>query len=538
MDNISQSANKVKDLYQDLSYFDQYGTSVFIFFILVTILFVIYSYTKVMTNIQPIKDDWVNQRCKPQVIPFAGLINTPPGMSKVDFTQKNFTNCMQDILISITGEAVKPLTYVTYLLQEAFNVIGEAINFVRQMLSKIRTTMTTIAQELMGRLANIMVPIQTIIIAFLDSMEKVKGIMTAGIYTSLGTYYALKALMGAIVQFIIIILLILAALIVVLWIIPFTWPVATTMTLVFISLAIPLAIIVVFMTQVLHVQTDMSIPGLPPKPSVCFDKNTMFNMNDGTKKSISVINVGDVLENNIIVTAKLRLNGEFSEMYNLHGTIVSGSHYVKHLDKWIFVRSHPDAKKLQEYKEDIIYCLNTTAKEIVLNGDTYKDWDDLFEDNVKTLLEKCVRNNKRDKTHKLSNIHRFFDGGFIGSTQITLLNGNNIDIKDVEIGHVLRNGEIVYGLVEIEGKKLSGQYVYNLGGNNIFCGGPNLNLSNKNLEKLNSTLDIDLYNKYSKDKIKKQDKLYHLLVDKGKFNVGEIQFYHYDSCVELFLDNI
>ena len=73
MDNISQiqSAKTIKKMYEKLSYFDQYGGSVFLLLILVIILFVIVSYTTVMRSVEPIKNDWPNQRCKPKVIPFA-----------------------------------------------------------------------------------------------------------------------------------------------------------------------------------------------------------------------------------------------------------------------------------------------------------------------------------------------------------------------------------------------------------------------------------------------------------------------------------
>ena len=146
MDNIQQSAKTIKQMYEKLTYFDQYGGSVFMFIILLVVLFVVVSYVTVMRNFQPIKDDWVNQRCKPQVMPFAGLINKPENMSIVDFTGQNFTNCMQNILIGITGNAVQPITYMTLAIREVFQAIAEVIQYIRTMLSSIRSNMTKIAQ--------------------------------------------------------------------------------------------------------------------------------------------------------------------------------------------------------------------------------------------------------------------------------------------------------------------------------------------------------------------------------------------------------
>jgi hypothetical protein len=40
-------------------------------------------------------------------------------------------------------------------------------------------------------------------IALMDTFQKIQGTMTAGLYTMLGSYYTLQALMGAIIELII-----------------------------------------------------------------------------------------------------------------------------------------------------------------------------------------------------------------------------------------------------------------------------------------------------------------------------------------------
>jgi hypothetical protein len=522
MDNIQQSAKTIKQMYEKLTYFDQYGGSVFMFIILLVVLFVVVSYVTVMRNFQPIKDDWVNQRCKPQVIPFAGLINKPDNMSIVDFTGQNFTNCMQNILIGITGDAVQPITYMTLAIREVFSAIAEVIQYIRTMLSSIRSNMTKIAQEVLGRIANIMVPIQQILISFKDAMNKVKGVLTAGLYTALGSYYALKAMLGAIVQMIIIILIILVALIIAMWIIPFTWPVAATMTAVFISISIPLAIIVGFMIDVLHVQTDFSIPSVPSRPRVCFDKDTTFKMADGTNKKILDIEVGDIFKNNVRVNAKMKLDAAGQTMYNLNGTVVSSQHQVKYNDKWIPVCEHPAGKEMARYSEPFLYCLNTSSKEIEISGNTYLDWDELDETNLHEIL-KYIPN-----IQNLEELHRCLDGGFSSSTQIKKMDGTFVNIMDVEAGDILDKNIKVVGVVDIDNSDLKQSYVYNLGNGRIFEGGYNLHICNK-------ILDEKFYKNRAINQ-KTEDKLYHLITEQKIFYVNDVKFYDYDSNVELLLD--
>jgi hypothetical protein len=50
-------------------------------------------------------------------------------------------------------------------------------------------------------------------------------------------------------------------------------------------------------------------------------------------------------------------------------------------------------------------------------------------------------------------IHKYFDGGFHESTMVEMKNGTTREIKDIRVGDVLRNGEIVYGIVELGSKK-------------------------------------------------------------------------------------
>ena len=528
--NIDDSSSKINNMYQNLSYFDNYGSSVFIFIVLIIILFLSFSYFQVMNQLKPIKDDWAAKRCSPKVIPFAGLINKPDNMSIVDFTGQNFTYCMQNILTSITGDAVQPLTYITAGLSEIFKELFEALQFIRNMMANIRASMASIAKEILGRVLNIMTPLQTIIIAVMDSMQKINGVLTAGLYTSLGTYYALKSLLGAIVQFIIIILIILVGLILGMWILPFTWPLAMTMTAVFVSVAIPMAIIIGFMTDVLHVRTDLTIPGVP-KPS-CFDKNTNIKMNDGSFKPISEIEVGEKLANDILVTAKMKLDAKGSIMYNLNGTIVSGTHTIKHGDIWMPVSKYPHKILVEKYEEPYLYCLNTETKRLHINDFIFVDWDELTEDDIKQLLhtESGVRP-KGSTFNSTLDIHKYLDGGFIENTIITLLDGSKREIKDIQIGDVLDGGTKVYGLVEIEGKCLHELCEYNLGSNRILKGGPNINVCDKQISFI-TTLEENI----QKKQIPKQPKLYHLLTDYESFYVDNIKFYHYNSTIELFLD--
>ena len=530
--NKNNGFENLKSMYDNQTYFDQYGSSVIMLIILIFVLFCVISYCLIMVNVQPIIDDWPNQRCKPQIMPIAGFITHPEGVTASEYTAQNFTYCSQNILTSITGEALQPLTYVTSTFTAIANGISNALDSIRGMFDKIRGFFESISKEIMGRIMNIMAPLQQIIISFKDLIGKIQGTMTGGLFTALGSYYTLKSMLGAIAQFIIIILIAMAIIIVILWILPFTWGAAAAGTAVFLGISIPMAIILQFFSDKLHINGLKSIPHLK-----CFDKNTYIEMNDGNSRKINDIQVGDILANNNMVTGKIMVETKGSIMYELDDIFVSDSHIVKYGDSWISVSKHPNAKKCTFYQEPYLYCLNTTNKNIVINGYIFSDWDEINDEDIIN-----IQKNTNHMFNEKNDIHKCLDGGFVGHTEIKLNDGIVKQIKDIRVGDILENNTSVYGIVEINGRSLNGQYIFNLG-NKIVEGGPNLTICDKNIN-VTSTLNlIENYDNYLDNQInskkptsKIENKLYHLLTNKKTFYVNNIRFYDYNASIDLFLD--
>ena len=505
---MDTNLNTITKMYDKLNYFDQYGGSLILFIVITIVVILLVSYFHTMTNIQPIINDWPNQRCKPTIIPFAGLITHPEGVTASEYTSQNFTYCTQNILSNITGFAVEPLTFITNVLQQLANTIQQSIQSIRAMFDKVRNSMQQVSEEIMGRLMNIMTPLMQIIISFKDLIGKIQGTMTAGLFTLLGSYYTLKSLMGAIAQFIIVILITLAAMIAVLWIMPFTWGAAIANTSIFVAISIPMAIILTFMSDVLHINAGYKIPKIK-----CFDKDTLITMHDGTQKKIIDIKTGDILSNNNVVTAKFKVTTEGSDIYELDNVIVSDSHIVKYRNIWIPVSSHPDAVKCESYNEPFLYCLNTTHKIIKINDQIFTDWDEIYDESLNQIL-----NNKIIPIKSRKDIHKYLDWGFAESTKVKLSNGDYKEINKMSIFDVLENGEIVYGVVEIDGTDIAENVLYNLGENNVVEGYiPDLNILRQQIPTTNQ-------------------KLYHLLTDKKIFKMGNTIIPDYNAAIDRFLE--
>lgn len=494
-DAFNNSYNTVKNLYKDIGFMGQYGGDIFLSFIYLLIPVIVFLYFKTIKDSESVKNDWANKRCNPTVIPFAGFINKPNDMSIAEFTQKNFTFCIQSIFLSITSFLLQPLTYVTYRISSIFGNIIQSVNSTRILMSNIRTNISKISSEILNRIINVTVPIKAMVVSFNDLIKKVVAILTAGLYTSITTYLALKAFLGAVAQLIIYVLVAAVAVIVSLWLIPAFWPMAVTGTAIFSAISITMGIFLVFLTQVLHIKTTgLKIPKGPKKPKirVCFDKNTLMKMGDYTIKKISDITPGDELWSNgdtkNIVTSKIKLLTSNSKMYKLGHVIVSGTHRVKHGESWIFVNEHPDAKIVENYNEPVIYCLNTTCKEFTIGDYVFTDWDEITDENYNIINNYFKSNNPQNKGKDLdkSDIHKLFDEGFDEYTYIHLKDRKISKISCVKLGDVLKNGEKVYGLVEI----------------------------------------------LNKDSLGYSNKVYHLLTDKNSFYLNGIQIGDYNSLID------
>jgi hypothetical protein len=335
-------------------------------------------------------------------------------------------------------------------------------------------------------------------------------------------------------------LIFLSVLIAVFWAIPFTFGSAIAATAVYVAAAIPMAILLVFMSKILNVNPGVKIPSIK-----CFDKNTGFILKNGTVKKICNLQLGDKLQNYSIVTSKISVDAVNSIMYNLNGVIVSDSHIVKYGLKWIRVDEHPSSIKIEEYKEPYLYCINTDNKIIELNGIIFTDWDEIFDEDLEKIKNIKLKNIKYgfnvDSNIKSLNdihiedidIHKYLDGGFEGETGIKLKNGTVKKIKNINIGDILDNGEKIYGYVEIDSTNLNEHAIYNLAKNKFIQGGGNINVCDKTIN-FTSTLDLDKRNKKINNDF--DNKLYHLLTNTKTFHINGIKFYDYNSCIDLFLE--
>ena len=516
-DSIFKVINKV---YEKAGFLEKYGGSLWLTIILILVFFVAISYYHVMNNIQPIKADWLNQRCNPSVMPFAGIINKPDDQTAVEFTASNFNNCIYNILTDIIDVFLAPLYYLVNVITETLNMISEALQAIRGVFDSIRKSLTSVSSEIMGRTLNFLIPLQAILMKIRNMFDQTQGVMTAGIYTLLGTYDTIISAVTSIVQIVTTILLSLASIIVVLFAIPFGLglPFAIPLLALFIVI-LCIGLMVWIIDMMILKQFINPLPGIPS----CFDGETILILKNGNKMKMKNINVGTVLEDGNIVTAIMEM-ACLDEVYKLDNVICTGDHKVKLNNEWTQVKNHPESKKIEKNYEKV-YCINTSNKVIKINNTIFGDYDELDKNEIDEIKSKCDK--YLPKAFNLGDIHKYLDGGFEENTNIEMFDGHSVKIKDVKVNDVLKYGERIVGIVEIKADDLDIKN-YSLENNeNIKCG-PNIHICDSDLGMYST---LDMYGESIK-----VNKVYNLITDKKTFYINGIKYYDYNGCIDQFLD--
>jgi hypothetical protein len=524
MNNINTNIfSVINKLYNKIGFLEKYGGSLWMTIIVILVFFVAISYYYIYNNLQPIKADWAKQRCNPTVMPFAGLINPPDPkkMSAFDFTAQNFTGCIQNILSDIAGTFLAPFYYLVNSITKVLDGLNASLQGIRGVLYTIRDSVGNVSDEIMGKVLNIMIPLQQIVIKIKDTINKTQGVMLAGIYMLIGTYQTLTASFGAIIQIITTILMSIASIMIILFFIPFGLgiPFAIPLLVIFIMVLVPGIMVYIIQVMVLKKWVN-PLPGIPS----CFIGDTDLTLHDGSNIKIKDIDVGMILQHNNVVTAKMKLANIDEAIYCLNGIYCTGEHMMKYNNSWIKLKDHPHSI-ITDFHDEYLYCINTSKKVIHIENEVFGDWDELDNAQIDELKQKC--NKYLPKQFELHDIHKYLDGGFVSTTKIELQDGHNVNICDIEVNNILRFGERVTGIVKIKADDLeTKQFI--LGKQTNIYGGPNLHICDSDLG-MKSTLDT-----YG-EKVK-YDYVYHIITNKRTFHVNGIKFYDYNSCIDKYLE--
>lgn len=370
-------------LYSNLTYFDEYGGSVFLFVIINILAIYLHVYIYTLSNMNDIRANWQSNRCRPHLLPFAGIINDTGELSTNEYTQNNLQYCAQEMLASASGKSFGPIAAILTTLGAGVKLLFKDVAFMAKTIVGLEMAAETMFKQLKQNLMRFIIPLKLIFLAIQQLMLKTQGVVITLLYFLIGGILTGKSILGAILQLAVMSAITIFVALVVMLVNPFTAVIGLSMIAPFAIMEAVLITFVMF-SHALGVDSPTKLPKFKfPKPKkICFHPKTKIILKGGEKYSIQDIPLGSILKNGAKVEVIMKLDNDTHEsLYKLGNVFVTGSHYVKSQSgKYIHVENHPSAIKQTIVTSDYFICLITSDHTIQIDEFTFWDWeDDLFE---------------------------------------------------------------------------------------------------------------------------------------------------------------
>jgi hypothetical protein len=248
---------KLKYLYGDNTFSGRYGTDILKVCFVIFLFMACITYYQIQNKLLDVKRDWPQYKCRPDVMPFAGWINAPEGVSPLEYTKQNFMECSAQ---STKGVFDRPMSMVYVIFNVVMNIfknILEVIERFRLLFNRMRDALKSIFITVFYRIQNVIIPVQNMLIKMVDFFQKIKGILATFLLTMIGILWSFYSLIGSIYELVIIILVVMIIVIIVLWYIPFVgWALAIAAIAVFLTIAIPLIMLGIISRQITRKRTS------------------------------------------------------------------------------------------------------------------------------------------------------------------------------------------------------------------------------------------------------------------------------------------
>ena len=512
--------DKIKNLYQKDTYISKYGGSVFLTVGILVIFITLIIQHSLAGYVKSLKKRWPEIKCNPLILPFAGYINAPPETSNMDYTASNFTECLDDILEDVTKLKTEAIRNTSAVMNDGIGDMHKVAQNTRQLMSKMRKSSGGTFQSTQGKIFNVMTPLKSMLTTSKSTIGKIHGIATANLYTSMGIGIFGKsfafAIQIALIIFVVVLLLFIGSAMFLAVTFMFSFlPFTLIGGLVLLSKPVRLLFYLMFEGMEDIIKSIILAGEVIETTSLCFDKDTPIYVKGKGEIKIKDVKLNDCLIDGGHVTALFKVANKNKNIYNLNGVIVSGRHMIEcENNSFIDSKEHKNSKKMENYKNPYLYCLNTTTKRIIIKTIKFLDWDEIDYDDEIILKEKT----------QVTNIHKYLDSGLDGETMFDMKDGSQIPLKNVKVNDILKGGEHVLGKVVIDSSNVNVIQKYNIDNTSIICT-PNTNIKIKDLGIITLSQIKGTY-------VNCKKKLYNIITDTKTYTVGGIKFLDYNGALE------
>ena len=390
------------------------------------------------------------KRCDPGITPFAGFLNPPPEaktfQDKLKFTMDNYALCNSQILKKNVGFFTSPLAFFQDKLKLLYGLIGAIFAAMKKVLAIIKKILYDIIEKVWEVVGGVIVHLQLFLIRIKDLLMKTGGFTMGLFLMGVASSYMTIAALNNFAFTIGLILLILLIAVIILGIISkiplfgvWAIPPYIAVLIVYLFYTILGTLVIIYVEYIKYVKSEQECESLGGE-HCCFHPNTTVKTRFGYKQMRN-LEIGDELDDGNFVEALMIINPN-KPLYSYGGIFVTGEHYVYENDKFIMVKESPSAM-LTSVKTEYYSCIQTTKKYIMINNIKFADWDDLNEDDKNELK---TRYNILDD----AGLNKKFNGGIAGDTILELQDGTYKNIKNIQLGDILKDGNIVLSKIKVK----------------------------------------------------------------------------------------
>lgn len=266
--------HRLTNIYNKGGFSERYGTDMIITYAVILASLVGVTYFVTEAKMSRLKQTWRTQRCKPLIMPIAGLINAPQDVDKSEYTSQNFNFCISEMFKAVFDNAISIFHYMVATVTNVFKKSLEAIHRIRLFFNKLKEQFLKFVILIIQGIMNFIIPFINILVKLRDMMKKIEGIFLTIIYALTGAYMSLRSLFGNILTLCLIIIVALLVILIIMWVvvaltwsipflIPFHPPIlaaAITFTVTTLAILILFTIVAVFCGTVFKINTSVPKP--------------------------------------------------------------------------------------------------------------------------------------------------------------------------------------------------------------------------------------------------------------------------------------
>lgn len=365
-----------------------------------------------------LKKNWNEYKSNPLLMPFAGLVSDSEGSTSIFQTaMNNFMEVLSGLIKGIYGILMKPVYPILNIFTTILGSFSSILQKFRLQLNAIRGFLFRLFQNLLVKIHEGISGITYFFLKLREILKKTFGIFGLTLLTLEHTQKFFEAIIT-----------------------DGTYPGGSRRE----TLANQVGRMASNAGWNLSLFTFGIFGGQATWSNVlCFDPSTQIKTKKGYKQ-IKNIQVGEELEPDCEVYAKVIGYNPEKTWYCLNGVEVSGEHLVEYKHRFIKVMDHPESYEIEKKTDDVI-CLATSNGIIKTKKHVFADYLDTHSCELARKIDNLTENHLNHTENRILSTHNDLLAGF----------DENIRINNDDIIGIVKIKPMLLNMYEIDNYYLS-----------------------------------------------------------------------------------